>query len=53
MLHAHYQEHAPSFIQQVPAKIREECQGWGDGPLEMQPCDWTPSASIGMADCGR
>jgi hypothetical protein len=39
MLRAHYQEHAPSFIQQVPAKIREECQGWGDGPLESHPCD--------------
>jgi hypothetical protein len=39
MLCAHYREHAPSFIQQVPAKIHEECQGWGYGPLEMCPCD--------------
>jgi hypothetical protein len=39
MLRAHYREHAPSFIQQAPAKIREECQGWGDGALKSCPCD--------------
>jgi hypothetical protein len=39
MLCAHYQEHGPSFIQQVPAKIRKECQGWGDGALKSCPCD--------------
>jgi hypothetical protein len=32
-------QHAPSFIQQVPAKIRKACQGWGDGALKSRSCD--------------
>jgi hypothetical protein len=43
----------PSFIQQVPAKIRKECQGWGDGPLESHPCDCRVQALVWLIVEGK
>jgi hypothetical protein len=39
MLGAHYQDHAPSFIKEVPGQIFQECPGWVHGPLKSHPCD--------------
>jgi hypothetical protein len=39
MLGAHYRDHAPSFVKEVPAQIHQECQRWGYGPLELRPCE--------------
>jgi hypothetical protein len=35
----HYQDHAPSFVKEVPAQICQECPGWVHGPPESHPCD--------------
>jgi hypothetical protein len=39
MFGGHSQDHASHFIQQVPAKIHQECQRWVHGPLEICPCE--------------
>jgi hypothetical protein len=39
MLLTHYQDHASRFIQQVCAKIHQECPCWGFGPLKLRPCE--------------
>jgi hypothetical protein len=46
MLGAHYQDHAPSFIKEVPAQICQECPGQVHGLLCSYPCDCRGSVQV-------